>query len=295
MTRITHVLCPVDFSEIAQHAVDYAAAIAGWYEARLTLVHAHVNLPAMDLPPPPLDDADRQRLQCAARKMAAQAPGHVAVDAVIEQTGSVHGEVIRQLAATGADLLVLGTHGRSGFQRLFLGSVTEKLIRQATCPTLVVPPRAPDVPADRPIQFRQILCAVDFEASSLEGLVYALDLAQEADARLTLLNVVDIPLGSDYEGGPEIMQNVRTAAATEARRRLHDLVPEQARTYCTVEVEVVQGRAYSAVLRQAADRQADLIVMGVHGRRGVGQLLFGSTTHHVVRAATCSVLIVRGQ
>jgi nucleotide-binding universal stress UspA family protein len=293
MHRITHVLCPVDFSEISQHAVDYAAAIAGWYDARLTLVHAFVNLPTMDVPPPVLEDADRQRLHDALRRMAARAPDKIRIETVVEQSGSVHAEVARQLEATQADLLVLGTHGRSGFQRLFLGSVTEKLIRQTTCPTLVVPPRAPDVPADRPVQFRRILCAVDFATSSLDALRYALNLAQEADAKLTLLHVVDIPLGSDHESGPDALRSVREAVGVDARRRLQELVPEEARTYSTIDVQVARGRAYTEVLRQAAEHQADLIVMGVHGRSSVEQFLFGSTAHHVVRAAACPVLIVR--
>jgi len=296
MIRITQILCPVDFSEISQHALDHAAAIARWYDARLTLLYVFANLPTMDLPPLVLEDSDREHLTTAMREMAARVPSGLPIDFRIQEAGYVHDEILAQISATHADLLVLGTHGRSGFQRLFLGSVAEKVIRKASCPTLVVPPRAPDVPADAAVQFRRILCLVDFSESSLDALAYAINMAEEADARLTLLHVVDIPTVVSEE--PAVFEGdlgrIRQAAATNARQRLHGLVPEDARTFCTVETAIVEGRAYPEILRQAAEGQSDLIVMGVRGRGAVDRLLFGSTTHHVIRAATCPVLIVRG-
>lgn len=292
MIRIAHILCPVDFSDISQHAVDHAVTMANWYQARLTLLYVFANLPFMDLAPLVLEDANRKTYTTAMRNMAARVSTDVPVDLRVEEAAYVYDEILRQQTDTGADLLVLGTHGRSGFQRLFLGSVTEKVIRKASCPTLVVPPRAPDVAPDTPVHFRRIICPVDFSDTSLEALAYALNLAEESDAQLTLLHAVEIPLGSDYEGGPEMLKSVRAAAAAEARRRLHELVPEQARTYCTVDVQTVEGRAYREVLRHVVDVRADLVVMGVHGRGALDLLLFGSTTHHVVRAAACPVLIV---
>jgi nucleotide-binding universal stress UspA family protein len=296
MIRITRVLCPVDFSDISQHALDHAAAIAHWYQAPLTLLHVFATVPTMDAPPLVLEDADRECLQKSIRRMAAGLPADVRVDVRVEQAEHVHSEVLRQLAATGADLLVLGTHGRSGFQRLFLGSVTEKVIRKATCPTLVVPPRAANVPPDAPVRFKRILSAIDFSESSLSALAYALNLAEEADAHLTLLHVIEMPpelrenpLAPDFD-----IDRIHAAAEADARRRLQDLIPDQARTYATVDTAVVEGGAYRRVLQCAAEEQADLIVMGVHGRSAIDLLVFGSTTHHVIRAATCPVLIVRG-
>ena len=295
MTRITHVLCPVDFSDTSQHALDHAGGIAGWYDARLTVLYVFANLPTMDLPPQVLEDAERARLMTLLKEMARRVPATVPTDFRIQEAESVHDELLAQVAATHTDLLVLGTHGRSGFQHLFLGSVTEKVIRKAPCPTLVVPPRAADVSPNAPVQFKQILCAVDFSASSLSALAYALTLAEEDDAHLTLFHAIEMPpelrenpLAPDFD-----VDRIHAAAEAGARRRLHDLVPEAARTYCTVEAAVVEGRAYRRVLQRAAEQKADLIVMGVHGRGAIDLLLFGSTTHHVLRAAACPVLVVR--
>jgi len=293
--KIAHVLCPVDFSDISQHALDHAAAIARWYEARLTLLYVFPNFPVIDVPSLVLGEPDREGLMAGMRGMAAAVPREVPVDFRIEEAPYVHNEILAQLGTTHADLLVIGTHGRSGFQRLFLGSVTEKVIRKTTCPTLVVPPRAPDVPAGSPIQCRRILCAVDFSESSLDAVALAINMAQEADAKLTLLHVVEFsPVLSEAPLMPAPdLSRVREAAAADARRKLHALIPESARTYCTVETAVVEGRAYRDILRHATEGQSNLIVMGVHGRGALDLLVFGSTTHHVIRASACPVLIVR--
>ena len=295
MISIARVLCPIDFSDISRHALAHAAAIARWYDARLTVLYVFVNLPTLEVPPLVLEESDRVRLIAQMEQFAAFVPQTAAVDYHIQEAGLAHDAIVEQIGATQADLLVLGTHGRSGFQRLFLGSVSEKVIRTTTCPTLIVPPRATDVAPDAPVQFQRILCPIDFSDNSLAALEYAINLAEEADAQLTLLHVTEMPVVLMQE--PSVvdveLSKGREAAADDARRKLHALIPEQAHTYCTVDTAVVEGRAYREILRQAVERKTDLIVMGVHGRGALDLLVFGSTTNHVVRASRCPVLIVR--
>ena len=93
MIAINHILCPVDFSDIARHAVDHAAALAHWYRARLTLLYVFANLPTMNVPPPVLEEADRERLQRAMHRMAGRVPEDVAVDYLVEQAPHVHDEI----------------------------------------------------------------------------------------------------------------------------------------------------------------------------------------------------------
>jgi nucleotide-binding universal stress UspA family protein len=288
------ILCPIDFSDISQHALAHAAALARWYDARLTLLHVFPNMPAIDLPPVVLDERDRERLMAHMREAGAAVAPEARIDCQLRETGLVHDAIVTQAEAMHADMLVLGTHGRSGFQRLFLGSVTEKVIRKVQCPTLVVPPRAPDIAPDAAVEFHRILCATDFSESSLTALRYAINLAEEADGQLTLLHATEVPpvLTQKVSVSDDALSRVRDAV-DDTRRALENLVPDEARTYCTVDTAMVQGRAYREILRQAAEKKSDLIVMGVHGRGALDLLLFGSTTHHVIRASTCPVLIVR--
>jgi nucleotide-binding universal stress UspA family protein len=295
MIEITRILCPVDFSEYSRHAVHHAAALARWYEARLTLLYVFENRPVLELPPMTLADADRQRLLADLRQLSAGVPAGVPVDCVVQEAPAAHAEILAQLTLTRADLLVMGTHGRSGFQQLFLGSITEKVMRTASCPVLVVPRRAADVPADAPVECRRILCAVDFSESSLDALTWAVNLAEESDARLTVLHVVEGLFGADYEVMPATLHDVRATLAADARRQIHRLIPDQARTVCTIDTEIADGRAHREIVRRAGEGRADLIVMGVTGHGALDRALFGSTTHHVVRAAPCPVLLVRSR
>ena len=177
-------------------------------------------------------------------------------------------------------------------QRLLLGSVADAVLRKAPCPVLVVPPHAGGSPVTVP--FKRIVCPVDFSATSRPGLDYALTLAQEDDAEITVVHSVEIPPELREYAFPEPIDvdAIHAAARADALHRLRDLIPEGAREFCTVHTEAVEGRPHRAVLRLAAERHADLIVMGVHGRGAIERIVFGSNTYAVVRDATCPVLTV---
>lgn len=295
MTNISHVLCPIDFSEPSRHALVQAAAFARARRAALTILHAFVDRPVLEAPPAVLDDASRHRLIDRMRHFAADSIPELPADFRVRQAAFAHEAILEAVADVEADLLVMGTHGRSGVRHLLLGSVTEKVIRRAPCPTLVVPPRAGGEPVRGPVDCRQIVCPVDFSPGSLAAVAQAIQVAQETGARLLLLHAVEMP--PTFPDLPPAADAAVMAAQVEADalRRLHELVPATARAYCTVETAVVEGQAYREILRCAVDRHADLIVMGVQGRGAVDLLLFGSTTSHVIRAALCPVLVVHSE
>ena len=304
MIELTRILVPVDFSDYSQHAVGYAVGIARWYGAGVTALHVFVNSPAANVIPSlyPVATAPvslgpiRDELMTQLRAFVATAAAHdVPIDVAVEEAPDVHREILVQAELLKADLIVMGTHGRGALERFMVGSTTEKVLRTATsCPVMVVPPRAPETPVP-PVQFHRILCPVDFSEGSLAALTYALSLAEEADAHLTLLHAIEMPPGLDEELMPAefSFQTMREAAEADRRRRLDGLVPDSVREFCTVHTMVVDGRASRAILRVAAEGDADLIVMGIHGRGAFDLMLFGSNTHHVLRAATCPVLTVR--
>lgn len=216
------------------------------------------------------------------------------------ETVLVEGDPIEEILKAGAegpaDLIVLGTHGRGGFQRLVLGSIAEKVLRRAACPVLTVPPRAVVTPADTAPALRHILCPVEFSEASLRALEFAYSLAKESNARITLLHAVEALAGVEpLEHAGAVMTEWLRFQEENARKRLAGLVPAGARDWCNPEILVATGRAYAEILRAAGRSASDLIVMGVQGRGALDLMLFGSTTQHVVRQAACPVLTVRGR
>jgi nucleotide-binding universal stress UspA family protein len=200
--------------------------------------------------------------------------------------------IVAQAATMGADLVVMGTHGRSGFDRFVLGSVTEKVLREAPCPVLTVPPRAPSPSPARPL--KRILCAVDFSPASVDSFRYAVDIGRHAGASVLAVHAIDwLEEGPRDDAEDSGQESFREYLLNDGRRRLADVVSHETAGGDGVVTTVVAGRADREILRLADGNGTDLIVMGVQGRGGAALALFGSTTQQVVRKACCVVLTVR--
>jgi nucleotide-binding universal stress UspA family protein len=300
MVSITRILCPVDLSDFSRDALRHALALAEWYDAQVTVCHVYsapqpllpvTGMPGnVPLPPPvkPDEIAEHVRQFCASSFQESGKP----IEIVVTE-GNASKEIVLLAEQLPADLLVLGTHGRSGFERLFLGSVTEKVLRTTRAPVMTIPP---PVTQPGPTLYKTILCPLDFSDASTRALEYAVSLAQEADARLILLHVIENLLG---EEGASEMGHMRVSEydrylKVDAMARLKAVVPETASAWSTPEERVARGRAYREILKVARDEGVELIVMGVQGKSALTRLVFGSTTHHVIREAGCPVLTLRG-
>ncbi len=302
MIEIRRVLCPIDFSEHARRGLAHAVVIAKWYGSTITVLHVFSIVRPTGYVPDTrmveliaLTPDDRKRLVSEVQRFVnADSPPDVPIEVLVSE-GDTAGEILRQATALPADLLVLGTHGRSGFRRLLLGSVTEKVLRQASCPVLSVPRGAGDAQPAPPVVFKRILCAVDFSDCSLKGLSFALSLAQEADAHLLVVHVMELPheLAEPLGFAQLNLDAYRTGYERESLARLNDAIPDTVRAYCRVETQVLAGKPYREILHAADAHHSELIVMGIHGRGAVDLMLFGSTTQHVVRQASCPVLTLR--
>ena len=304
MIEMRRILCPIDFSEHSRRALDHAVAIARWYEAAVTVLHvfspvtvAAVGAAPVVFEPMVLAPVGRDRLLADTKAFAAaeSAPG-VAIEAVVRE-GSTAAEILKQAASMRADLLVIGTHGRSGFERLFVGSVAETVLRKSSCPVMTVPTRLPDAVRAVPVLYKRLLCPVDFSESSLRALKYAISMAQEADAHLIILHVLE----HEFQNPADMASVVRAGMTIDdflkerdeiLAWRLQEAVAG-ATEFCRVESLITHGKPWREVLRLAGARQSDLIVMGVQGRGAADLLFFGSTTLHVVREASCPVLTLR--
>jgi nucleotide-binding universal stress UspA family protein len=297
MVEIKSVLCPVDFSDFSRHALAHAIVLARWYGARLTVFHAY---PHPVEPPPvlyggfpgmlPLDSLPRMTASprqvhddaIADVKRFCDATGTQGLDVRYEaRPGSIVANILEEAATLNADLIVLGTHGRSGFGHLVIGSVAEHVLRKASCAVLTVPPLVAQPPGDPLVIFKRILCPVDFSEASLKALAYGLSLAKEADAELVMLHVVEDTPGYLRPG----------AHGTIAR--MTAMMPADARTWCSPDVLLGAGKPFQEILRTATERDIHVIVMGVHRRNLVDLMFTGSTTYQVIRAAACPVLTLK--
>jgi nucleotide-binding universal stress UspA family protein len=283
----------------------HAAAVARWYGAELRALHVFPlappvsMLPPLASPPPDfsLTAGDQQQVIAHMRQLGVRATGNDTTEMVVEQAPNVAVEILAQTQAWHANLLVMGSHGHSGIARLVMGSVAEKVLRLAGVPVLIVPhgAAAPVPPGN--VAFDRILCAVDFSTSSQQALTYALSLGLEAGAHVTVLNTIEVPpeLREPPTSYDFSMDAVRATAEAGQLRRLESLIPAGVRDYASVDASVVEGKASREILRQAAARRSDLIVMGVQGRGALDLALFGSNAHDVIRHATCPVLLVRAR
>jgi nucleotide-binding universal stress UspA family protein len=223
--------------------------------------------------------ADRTRVAAKAGD-----PGHVIVDEAL---------------ALGADLVVMATHGRRGWDRVMLGSVAERVLRSAPCPVFTVPSLAHALAkADTNIPARMsvsaVLCPVDFSSAAVHAVKFAMDVANRANASVTFLHVIEWlaeeePRETAHFAVPEFRQQLMQ----NARDQLNALAAHQPHLERGVSVEVAAGRAHRQIARVAAEMKADLIVLGAHGRGGPPLAALGSTTEQVVRSAPCPVLTMR--
>jgi nucleotide-binding universal stress UspA family protein len=304
----TRILCPIDFSPTSERALAVAAAVATWYDAALEVLHV---VPAFDVavvepsvpvgPPGRPAPVSRDVVMAELQRAVDRAGAAERVPRLLAQEGRPHELIGHRATAWPADLIVMGTHGRSGFNRILFGSITEKVVRTSPCPVLTVPPAVPAT-VTVPVVFKRILCPIDYSPASLEALRYALELGRQANGRVTVLHALEYidPHTREYLEtespvaaiDPAVGHHARQLVAA-ARDRLHAHLAGEAQTWCAIEEVVTVNRPYRAILHHAASESVDLIVMGAQGSEGLELMLFGSNTHHVVRAARCPVLTVR--
>jgi nucleotide-binding universal stress UspA family protein len=140
-----------------------------------------------------------------------------------------------------------------------------------------------------------VLCAIDFSEPSMRALEFASTIAQEAGGQLAVLHTVEFPSGdpgADASWATQTVADYFAQARAESAVRLTEAVPAEVSEYCEVETVLTAGSPYREILREAENRQSDLIVLGVHGRNPIDVMLFGSTVYQVLRRARCPVLTV---
>ena len=297
---IKNVLFATDFSDASSAALPYALAIAGRYGSTLHMAHVipDTNFVMMTGGIDPISiGALYERAHSNAQEMMQNLAQHVRKFPT--KTYVAHGPVWDTLSGiisdTEADLLVIGTHGRTGVQKLLLGSVAEEIFRQARCPVLSVGPNlAHRYTAEEEemfpcakLELRKILYATDFAASSLIAAPVAVSFAREFQARLVMLHVMRDYIDLHKKPGP----------IEKSLQRLEEMVPENSGLWFEPEALVKFGDPSCQILDVARDQKADLIVLGVRPAKDHPSASAHSpwaTAHQVIAGARCPVLTVRG-
>lgn len=287
-TRITlkNILFATDFSDAADAAVPIALEIARRYGAKVYGVHVNRFEDYTGVAPnawAAMTEAAEKENKEDAERLNEQLQD-VEHEAVISEgnTWEVMSKLIEQKEI---DLIVLGTRGRTGLGKVLLGSVAEQILRQAPCPVLTVGPHV-NLWSDEYAKMREILYATDLTAEFPTAAPYAISLAQENQAHLVLLHVIEDPKAGDLVDSPELME--------AKERKLQQLVTEQAGSWCDPTYIVEQGPAAEKILDVAKRRHTDLIVLGARPAKEFATHLNTGTVHKVVSQAECPVLTVRG-
>ncbi|MGB2626472.1 MAG: universal stress protein [Candidatus Acidiferrum sp.] len=285
---LSKILVTTDFSEVSDHALDYAISLAKRYDARIYLAHV--------ITPDPFQFAEPQLAQATYEKVR-QAAEEGITDILISgklrgvphevllEEGNVWPTLEKLIFDHEIDLVVVGTHGRGKVQKILIGSVAEEIFRQADCAVLTV---GPAVRSDisREIELKNILFATDFGPGAEKAAAHAFSLAQEHGARLSLLHVIESAAAYTEES---------VARQREINIvRMKQLMPKGSENWCRPEFRVTFGAAVEEILHAAKDLTADLIVMGAKPRKSLAGHAPLTIAYNIVTKSTAPVLTVRG-
>jgi len=292
MTLYKNLLCPVDFSDLSRHALAWALEFGAAVGCDVTPFHtidtALTNVG--NLVAVPNDGAERQRTE-ASKLLQTWAVELNAPDTRVLVTQGVPSDAIASATkGDDVDLLVMGTHGLSGIQKLLLGSVMEKVLHRIHKPLLAIPPKAMafSVP-------RTILLAVDLDSDTSAAARHGISLAEHFGAKLVVAHAIPEPYyvlndHSIERLTADQLQSLEAGLTSERRKELEGLV---ASTSAETDVVVHIDSPFQTLRRVMEERTPELVVMGAGGHRESGWDWVGSTCHKMVRAASYPVLIVR--
>jgi nucleotide-binding universal stress UspA family protein len=291
MKLYKHLVIATDLSDHATEGVRAGARLARQLGARVTLVHVFDPGPfELSGFPAALDELRHEQARSTRDALEAlrraELTGVVCEIEALARPGAA--DAVATLAReSGADLCVLGTHGRTGIRRMLLGSVAERVVRHAPCDVLVARPRHGEEAIPE-----LLVAGTDLSEGAGTALERALEQAKQLGAELHVVHVFDDGQLVPAEDGRSFVPAARWKERLEDR--LAALRAEHVGRYERVVTRVVTGHdAAETLCRYAADHHAGLVVVGTHGRTGIARMLIGSVAERTVRLAPCSVLVVR--
>jgi nucleotide-binding universal stress UspA family protein len=291
------ILVPVDGSGVSGKALEFAIERAKLHNSKITVAFAVNRLSVATATAAPYAYVDAtpmlEALEAEAEAVLGSAESAVRAAGVastrVKLDGPAGRAILTYARETNPDVIVMGTRGRRGFERLAIGSTAEEVVRASAVPVFVIPLRA--VAAAQPGPLQHVLVAIDGSPAADDGLAFACDLAQREHARLTLCTVAEAA-GMDWDG---VDRDMFLEAEIEERARP---LLERSRIRASslgidVNTDLRQGNAAAEIVASAQQAKADIIVVGTHGRAGIPRFILGSVAEGVLRTSTLPVCTVR--
>jgi nucleotide-binding universal stress UspA family protein len=296
MLKINRVLVPTDFSQTSIHAIDLAMIICREFQAKLNIVHARIpfndNPHGIDAEIANLKQYEKNVDEAILLRLKNIPEGNsdkLAIKHDIIRGISAHAALLDYVSDNPADLIVMGTHGHSGFSHFLLGSVAEMVVRYAPCPVLTL--HAETKLIARP---RRILVPFDFSDLSRKSFHYAVNFAIKFKSEIDLLYVIDTDVHpSLYAWGMKSIAQMIPDIKQRVSGTLNELIKNERAGRLKITRHFVDGKPSGEILNFAKENKNDLIIMATHGRSGAEKFLLGSVTEKVVRLAKCSVLTLK--
>lgn len=290
--QIKKVLVPVDFSPPSTLAVNNGIALARKFRAKLSLLHVVEAPSALLYTFPTESDRIEAQRKDHAEKMLPLLVGTEDQDdldvSFIVRAGDIEDVIRTVVAEERADVVVMGTHGRSLFGRLLIGSVTQALLRRLGLPVFTV------CRVSRPLEFKRILFGTDFGPNSENGLQFAFDMAGQTGASLIIAHTMDKRPAMTYETPEvrELFDEQRTEALNQAHKKFDQFKEEANRREVSLECVLSEGDAAETLVRVADETEADFIVIGLRKQGMMSRALLGSIAEPVLRAAHVPVFSI---
>lgn len=293
--RLKNILVPTDFSNESVKAVRYGVALSQQFEGVLWLLHVIEPAPAFagfEGIPSVMDQeheaakAEAQMAEFAAKHI----PPGVAVTSIVRH-GSTVGEISALAKARDLDLVLISTHGRTGFSRAVYGSMAERILHHAPCPILIVREDENEFVEDSPaleIHLHRILVPLDFTECSRKALKYAEALAWKFNATLHCVHLLEPEKPLIVVETESFRKAGEDGAGAKMAAELKAIDPA-----LHVETTIQPGDPHCKIVELAGERQINLIILGEHSRSGTRRFLMGSTIDEVLKHARCPTLVVR--
>ena len=285
---LQNILYATDFSPIAENAGLYAFELARIYKAKVFALHVR-PIEVYGMAPPESWPALREAADAQAKEQAeylAKRFAGVPHEAIVAE-GDIWEFVQNHIEKDHIDFIVMGTHGRKGLGKIFLGSVAENVLRRVTCPVLTIGPRVRVAP-ERAVAMQHILLATSFSSASEAAAAYAMSLAEENQALLDIVHVIE-PRKNGKVAHP-------SESTSDCMGRMRALIPPEAALWCEPNTIIEVGEPAQQILNVAKARRVDMIVLGVKSAEvvpGIGHVPW-ATAHKIIAGAECPVLTVRG-